>query len=214
VPTHLGAAGGVLVTVVTVILVNGVNFLDGLDGLAAGVLAVVTLTFAFLLHHAGRDLAAAGLGALVGFLLWNRPPARVYLGDAGAYLLGTLAAVLLTWTWAPGRSTATGVAGLVVVAVPVAEVVFAVVRRARAGQSVTSGDRRHPYDLIVARGRARNTAALAYVAVESVLAAAAWGAAHAHSLPLPVALAVATAVVLTAVAGATGALSGGPRVPA
>ena len=133
VPTRFGpVGGGVLVVVVTIVLMNGVNFLDGLDALAAGVVAVACVAFAIVLHGGGRDLAVAVAGALVGFLVYNRPPARVYLGDAGAYLLGAALCVLLASAWPTGARPALGVASLVIVAVPVGEVAFAIVRRARA----------------------------------------------------------------------------------
>ncbi|MDR3650552.1 MAG: hypothetical protein P4L20_15780 [Acidimicrobiales bacterium] len=215
VPTRIGGAGGgVLVVLVSVLLMNGTNFLDGLDALAGGVVAVACVAFAVVLHGPGRDLAVAGAAALAGFLLYNRPPARVYLGDAGAYLLGATLALLLSWAWAPGTPSPVGVASLVIVAVPVAEVAFAVVRRLRARQSVTTGDRRHPYDLVVAHGWSRGAAALAYIGGEALLGLAAVGASKAHTLAGPVAaVVVAPAVVVTA-AAACGALSPGPRAPA
>jgi UDP-GlcNAc:undecaprenyl-phosphate GlcNAc-1-phosphate transferase len=215
VPTRIGGAGGgLLVVVVSVLLMNGTNFLDGLDALAGGVVAVACVAFAVVLHAGGRDLAVAGAAALAGFLLYNRPPARVYLGDAGAYLLGATLALLLSWTWAPGASAPMGVASLVIVAVPVAEVAFAIVRRVRARQSIASGDRRHPYDLVVARGWSRGTAALAYVGAEVLLAVAAVGASKAHTLAGPVAAVAVAAALVVAVAAACGALSPGPRAPA
>jgi len=215
VPTRIGGGGGgILVVLVSVLLMNGTNFLDGLDALAGGVVAVACVAFAVVLHGPGRDLAVAGAAALVGFLLYNRPPARVYLGDAGAYLLGATLALLLSWAWAPGTPSPVGVASLVIVAVPVAEVAFAVVRRLRARQSVTTGDRRHPYDLVVARGWSRGAAALAYIGGEALLAAAAVGASKAHTLAGPVAAVVVAAAVVVTVAAACGALSPGPRAPA
>ncbi len=130
VPTRLpGPVGPVLVVAVAVLLMNGVNMIDGLDALAGGVTAVAAGSFAWMLRGDGRELALALAGALLGFLAYNRPPARIYLGDGGAYLLGTALAVLLASAWAPGQRAPVGVAGLIVVAVPAAEVLFAVVRR-------------------------------------------------------------------------------------
>jgi len=215
VPTKVGGVGGgVLVAATSVLLMNGVNFLDGLDALASGVVAVAGVGFALILVHDGKDLAAALAAALAGFLLYNRPPARVYLGDAGAYLLGAGSAILLAWAWAPGTRTPVSLAGLVIVAIPVAEVVFAVVRRLRARQSVTSGDRRHPYDLVVEHGWRRGTAALSYIGCEVVLAGAAVGASRAHSLAVAFAVVGLSAVILVILAAASGALSAGPTVPA
>ncbi|HEY7947243.1 MAG TPA: hypothetical protein VID75_06185, partial [Acidimicrobiales bacterium] len=87
--------GGLLVAAVTVLLINGVNMIDGLDTLAGGVVAVAAVGFAWLLRGDGRTLGVALACALAGFLVYNRPPARIYLGDGGSYLLGTALAVLL-----------------------------------------------------------------------------------------------------------------------
>jgi UDP-GlcNAc:undecaprenyl-phosphate GlcNAc-1-phosphate transferase len=215
VPTKVGGIGGaVLVTVVAVVLMNGANFLDGLDALAAGVVAVSCVAFALVLRGGGRDLAVAVAAALVGFLLYNRPPARVYLGDAGAYLLGAAMALLLAGAWAPGTRSPVSVASLVIVAVPVAEVAFAVVRRFRARQAITSGDRRHPYDLVVERGWPRLGAALAYIGAEAAFAGAAVGVSKTHTLAGPVSVVVVCSALVIAVAAACGALSPGPRAPA
>ncbi len=170
--------------------------------------------FAVLTHTGGRDLAVAGAAALAGFLLYNRPPARVYLGDGGAYLLGTTLALLLAWAWAPGTRSTVNVASLAILAVPVAEVAFAVIRRARARTSITSGDRRHLYDLFVVRGWTRRSAALAYIGGECVFAAAAVGASKAHTLAAPVAEVAATAIVVVMLAAVGGALSPGPQARA
>ena len=208
VPVHLaGAPAVVAVAAATVLVVNGVNLVDGLDTLASGVVAVTAVGFALVDHGAGRDLAVALAAALAGFLAYNRPPARVYLGDGGSYLLGTTLTVLLADAWSPGVRVATGVAALALVAVPVAEVAFAMVRRVRSGRSVLAGDRGHPYDRLVARGWTAPSAVLAYVAVEAVLATGVVIAAHLHSTPAAVTVDVVAAVSLVLLALASGALA-------
>jgi len=202
-----GLGGGVLVTAVTVLLMNGVNFLDGLDALASSVLAAASVGFALLLDHGARDLSVALAAALVGFLWYNRPPARVYLGDGGAYFLGAALAALVAWAWSKGVRSPVSVVSLMLVAVPVAEVAFAVVRRVRSHQPVTAGDRRHPYDLAVARGWSPVTAVLCYLVGQVVLVAAALGASKAHALVVPVVVTVAAAFAIVVLASACGALS-------
>jgi UDP-GlcNAc:undecaprenyl-phosphate GlcNAc-1-phosphate transferase len=207
VPTRLpGALGPVVVTVVTVLLINGVNMIDGLDTLAGGLVAVAGVAFAWLLRADARDLALALACALAGFLFYNRPPARIYLGDGGSYLLGTTLAVLLASAWAPGVRTATGVAGLILVAVPAAEVLFAVVRRLRSRRSLVVGDRGHPYDRLVARGWPVLGASLAYVGAELGLAALALALAAARSAVAAVVAAAVVALALVAAAALTGSL--------
>lgn len=208
VPVHLpGALGTVLVLAVTLVLVNGVNLIDGLDLLATGVTAVAAAGFAAVLAGAGLKLAVALGAALVAFAWYNRPPARVYLGDGGSYLLGTALCVLVAEAWAPGVDLATGVAVLALVAVPAAEVAFAIVRRLRGGASLVAGDRGHPYDRLVARGAAPLVASAAYVAAEALLAAGAVAAARAGSVAGAVTVAVAAAGLLLAGAAAAGALA-------
>ena len=202
-----GAAAAVLLVAATLLLLNGVNLIDGLDMLAAGVVGVGAAAFAAILHGSGRELGIALAAASVGFLFYNRPPARVYLGDGGSYLLGTGLVVLLGEAWRPGAAVTTGVAAFAVVAVPAAEVAFAVVRRLRGGRSVVAGDRGHPYDRLVDRGWPRTAASLAYIAMEALLAGGAVLAVVLASPAVAVAVDVAAAIVLVAVAAATGALT-------
>ena len=104
-PPARGRSAPSLVAGVTVLLINGVNMIDGLDALAGGVVAVAAR--GLRLDAAGRR-PGPGRGprrcALAGFLVYNRPPARIYLGDGGSYLLGTALAVLLASAWAPGTA--------------------------------------------------------------------------------------------------------------
>jgi UDP-GlcNAc:undecaprenyl-phosphate GlcNAc-1-phosphate transferase len=212
VPTHLpGPLGPVLVTLVTVLLINGVNMIDGLDTLAGGLVAVAAVAFAVLLRAGGRELALSLACGLAGFLFYNRPPARIYLGDGGAYLLGTALAVLVATAWAPGVRPATSMAALILVAVPAAEVLFSVIRRLRSRASVVLGDRGHPYDRLVSRGWPALGASMAYVGVELALAAVALAVAATHHTVPALIAAVGAAVVLVTMAAVTGSLVPDPQ---
>jgi len=207
-PVHLpGVLGAIAIVVVTVVVINGVNLIDGLDMLAAGVIAVAAIGFAVVLHGAGRSLGIALAAALAGFLLYNRPPARVYLGDGGSYLLGTAATVLLVDAWAPGVAVPIGLAALALVAVPVAEVAFALVRRARGGRSLLAGDRGHPYDHLVARGWAPLAASVAYIAMQLLLTAGVLAAVHTTTMSAALVVDLVAAALLVVSAAATGALT-------
>lgn len=207
-PVHLpGAVAAVAVVAITLLLVNGVNLMDGLDMLAGGTVAVAGVGFAVLLVGTGRHLAVALAGALLGFLVFNRPPARIYLGDGGSYLLGTTLAVLLVQAWQPHVPTATGVAAFALVALPAAEVAFAVVRRLRGRQSLLAGDRGHPYDCLVHRGWPRLSASAAYVIAQGVLTVGAVLAYRWGFLALAVTVDVVGALALVLAAGLVGALS-------
>jgi UDP-GlcNAc:undecaprenyl-phosphate/decaprenyl-phosphate GlcNAc-1-phosphate transferase len=198
-PVHLpGWIGVPLVMATSVVLINGFNLLDGLDMLSAGVGAAAAVGFAVVNHGPARLMAASLTGALVAFLWYNRPPARIYLGDGGSYLLGASMTVLLTYAWGLGVAGANGVLALALLAVPVAEVACAIVRRCRSGRSPLIGDRAHPYDLLVAGGWSRAAASGAYIAVEVAVLVVTVVAVVGHAsmtLALGIDLAVALAVL-------------------
>jgi UDP-GlcNAc:undecaprenyl-phosphate/decaprenyl-phosphate GlcNAc-1-phosphate transferase len=207
-PVHLaGLVSAPIIVMVTVLLINGVNLLDGLDMLAAGVVAVGAIGFAVLTGTSHRSTAVALTGALIGFLVYNRPPARVYLGDGGSYLLGATLSVLLAGTWAVGLRPSSGVVGLALVAVPVGEVVCALVRRRRGRIPLFAGDRGHPYDRLVTRGWPRPAASASYIAVELIPATAAVIVGTRSSMITALVVDVAVGAVVLSAAAATGSLS-------
>jgi UDP-GlcNAc:undecaprenyl-phosphate/decaprenyl-phosphate GlcNAc-1-phosphate transferase len=204
-PVHLpGWLGAPLIVAMTVVVINGTNLLDGLDLLAGGVGAVAAIGFAVLTHGTGRLVAVALAAGLAAFLCYNRPPARIYLGDGGSYLVGASLCVLVARGWAPGVGGAVGVASLALVAVPVGELACALIRRSRGGRPLTGGDRGHPYDRLVDRGWPRPAASGAYIGAE--LVAVVLGVAAAHA-----ALGVAVVVDVAVGAGvlSAGAVAGG-----
>jgi UDP-GlcNAc:undecaprenyl-phosphate GlcNAc-1-phosphate transferase len=196
-PVHLpGWIAVPLLMAASVILINGFNLLDGLDMLAAGVGAAAAVGFATLISGPGRLVAVSLTGALAAFLWYNRPPARIYLGDGGSYLIGATMTVLLAYAWGVGVPGATGVVALALLAVPVAEVACAIVRRRRSGRSLLTGDRAHPYDLLVASGWSRTAASATYIGIEVVVVTMVAVIGHASmTTALGIDLAVALAVL-------------------
>lgn len=144
-------AMGYIFTVVWVVAItNTINLIDGLDGLAAGVSGLASLTFvtiALVLKPQmaiGEAILAAGVaGACLGFLRYNFNPAKVFMGDAGSHFLGfTIAAlsILQNWKVAAGITIAIPV---FILAVPIFDTAFAIVRRLRRGQPIFSPDKGH-----------------------------------------------------------------------
>jgi UDP-GlcNAc:undecaprenyl-phosphate GlcNAc-1-phosphate transferase len=200
VSTRFGPAGYVLVPLATVALINGCNLIDGLDALCGSTVFVAAVGFGLLLSGGARGMALAVAGAAGAFLVFNRPPAKVYLGDGGSYLLGISLAALLAVAWAPGLSQSTGVGALALVLLPLVEVGSAAVRRVRAGGSPFSPDRNHPYDVLVRSGWSVGRTVGAYLLVGLVLIGVAAAASH---LRVPLAWVLVglatTALFLTAV---------------
>jgi UDP-GlcNAc:undecaprenyl-phosphate GlcNAc-1-phosphate transferase len=139
---------GVPVTVLGIVAVmNMVNFLDGLDGLAAGVCAISGATFAIIELSLGRIgaaiLAAIVCGACLGFLRHNFYPARIFMGDSGALLLGYTLAAISVQGLLKTAALATLLLPLLVLAVPVLDTSFVVAKRLRSGQPLYVADARH-----------------------------------------------------------------------
>ena len=148
-------------------MLNTVNFLDGLDGLATGVGAIAALMFAWhsyqIALQTGQFTVAAFplalAGALLGFLPFNFAPARIFLGSAGAYLLGYQLATLAII--APAKIAT----ALLVMAVPILDVAWQIVDRLRRGQSPLRGDRGHLHFRLSDGGLPTRRIVLGYYAV-------------------------------------------------
>jgi UDP-GlcNAc:undecaprenyl-phosphate GlcNAc-1-phosphate transferase len=143
---------------------NSINFFDNLDGGAAGTVAVTSIAL-FILGFQGQQFLIAALsavtaGATIGFLLWNKSPARIYMGDAGALFLGVLIATLtirlqpdteVMWT-----SLATPV---LLLAVPILDTCVAVLSRIKRGISPFQGGHDHLSHRLIRGGLSRRSAA-------------------------------------------------------
>ena len=140
-----------------VIFVNALNFFDGADGLAAGVIAVVSLGYIALYSTRGPSVGAAVswalLGTSLGFLLYNFPPAKIFMGDSGSTVLGFLAAFLGLDFYRVHHAVGTHLLlPLAFAGLPLLDLCLAVVRRVRKGASPFLGDRQHFYDLLKEQG--------------------------------------------------------------
>lgn len=130
-----------------VAIVNMINFIDGMDGLAAGVSGIGAVTFAVLAASLGRAdpaiMAAALAGACVGFLVYNFHPARIFMGDSGSLLLGFIIAGVAVDGVMKSAAAIAVVAPLVVLAIPILDTSFVVLKRLKHGLPVYSPDRSH-----------------------------------------------------------------------
>jgi UDP-GlcNAc:undecaprenyl-phosphate/decaprenyl-phosphate GlcNAc-1-phosphate transferase len=150
------------------------NFLDGADGLASGIAGIIGATYALVSWPVGDRLAPTVAwtlaGACTAFLLFNFPPARIFLGDSGSTVLGLCIAFLsLSFYRAPFTVGPRLLFPLVVAGIPLLDVALAVIRRIRGRASPFFGDRRHIYDLVAARGASSRTVALVCYAATVLL---------------------------------------------
>lgn len=154
-------------------LVNSFNMLDNMDGLSGGVAAIAAAMLAAVLLLAPDpetqqpQLFVAGflialVGSVVGFLLHNRPPARLFMGDAGSYLLGyCLAAASILATFTGGHLPKHAIlAPLCVLAVPLYDTCTVIWIRLRAGRSPFEGDKNHLSHRLVQLGMSKAQAVL------------------------------------------------------
>jgi UDP-GlcNAc:undecaprenyl-phosphate/decaprenyl-phosphate GlcNAc-1-phosphate transferase len=129
-------------------ITNSINFFDNVDGGASGAVAISAI-FLFFLSWQGEQFLIAALsivlaGATLGFLLWNRPPARIYMGDAGALFLGILVASLtIRFNPNPIDRIASFAVPLLLLAVPILDTSVAVISRLRRGISPLQGGKDH-----------------------------------------------------------------------
>ena len=169
---------GIPLTILWIVaIMNMVNFLDGLDGLAAGVCAICGFTCCLIALSLGRPqpaiLAAVVLGASVGFLRHNFYPARIFMGDSGALLLGFTLASLSVQGLLKTAAVATLLFPLLVLAVPIIDTSFVVAKRLKYGRPIYSADRWHLHHRFMNIGFSQRRAAVTMWAWCGVLAAAA-----------------------------------------
>ncbi len=211
-------------TLLTVIWVIGmstaINYVDGLDGLAAGIVAIAAA--ALLLYcerlsgvgaigqdNAGPIIAAAVFGACVGFLPHNFHPAKIFMGDAGALLLGLLMAAA---TIAVGGNTDAQFSGqtffffaplfipILILGVPIVDALFSIVRRARRGAGVTVADKDHLHHRLMRLGHGQRRSVLILWAWTVLLSAIALYPTYKHGqgdLYIPAAIAVSALLLYT-----------------
>lgn len=161
---YLGSAQRVLTFLWVVGLMNAVNLIDGLDGLAI-VTLFPPLTALIIIASSPRSsvgaiLAAAMLGALVGFYPFNRHRGRLLLGDTGAELLGYLLAILTLMILNRGPEGWSILPALFFAALPLSDTAFTVVRRIIRGQSIFQGDKRHIHHRLAIRFGVRKAVAI------------------------------------------------------
>lgn len=135
---------------------NVVNLIDGLDGLAAGITAIAAVSLLVLAEETNQPLAAvlaaALVGACIGFLRYNFNPASIFMGDSGALFLGFCLACISLLGVMKSVAAITLVVPLLILGVPVFDTFSAIVRRRRHGRPVHEADKGHIHHRLLLRG--------------------------------------------------------------
>lgn len=166
--THVAMDLGALSYVATVLwlvaLTNLINLVDGMDGLAAGICFMLMCLLAHMgvgVSMAFTTLLTVGMAAvLLGFLYYNFPPAKIYMGDGGAYFLGFLIGLLSILNSHKGSVAAALIAPLFALTLPIVDVSLAILRRGLKGLPIFRPDQKHIHHALLKFGFSRERAVL------------------------------------------------------
>ena len=175
---HIDAMGAILTVAWYVALMNAMNLIDGLDGLASGVAAIAGATVLGISFSwsepATALISAIFVGACAGFLPHNFHPAKMYLGDGGALSLGFSLASLALATSTKTSALLALMIPIVALLIPVADAVYAFVRRLRSGRHPFLGDQGHLHHRLMRLGLTHRRVVLIVYYLSAVNGVLAW----------------------------------------
>jgi len=185
----LGIFGFFATVLWLVSLTNLINLIDGIDGLAGG----ICLMLMFLLANVGMGgdsgfsmLVATGVsGSLIAFLRFNYPPAKIYMGDGGAYFLGFLIGILSIVNSNKGTIAAALIAPAFALALPIIDVGLAVLRRSLRGLPIFRPDQKHIHHHLITLGISRERTLLNLYTVSLLCLFLAFGVFYVQGRMLP-----------------------------
>lgn len=186
-------------------IANAFNFIDGLDGLCGGVALIVDLTIAVIalggprLAPSEAVLALATAGGIIGFLRLNFPPARIFMGDGGALMLGYLLSALAVSSVAKSQTLIALGVPLLILALPLFNLTQVVVGRVLRGDSPMQADRTHLHDRLQDAGWSPYSAVLFIYAICGLCSAAALGLSNLAKEAAILAIVVAGLLVVVAI---------------
>lgn len=163
----------------TIGVINSINMIDGLDGLAGGLSLIAFLSFAVISYLNNQaDLMALSLGlsgVILGFLIYNWPPSKLFMGDAGSLPIGfSLAFLSIAVTQGKG-SNVPPVAPLLILGVPVVDTVIVMTRRIFRGSSPFYADKTHIHHRLIASGRGKKMTLYIILTISLILSLVAVG---------------------------------------
>ncbi len=173
---------------------NIINLIDGMDGLAGGFGLFLCLTLAFVGYVGSFPevilISILMAGAISGFLFFNFPPARIFLGDGGAYLIGFFVATVSLKSSQKGSVIAALLVIIIALGVPILDTLFAILRRSIRGVPIFSADAEHIHHRLILLGYSKGRALVAMYSVCAVLSLVGISILLTKGVALPVAGAV------------------------
>jgi UDP-GlcNAc:undecaprenyl-phosphate GlcNAc-1-phosphate transferase len=196
----LGQWGSILTVLWLVGITNLINLIDGIDGLAGGIALMLMALLSYVGHETGNlALVIIGMGgAVLGFLRFNFPPARIYMGDGGAYFLGFQIGMYAIIGSHKGEVMAALAAPLFVLVLPILDASLAILRRGLRGLPLFRPDRRHLHHHLLDAGMSHRKVVLIFYGVTFVFLVMGIAAYWSRGNLLPVLLGLAVLVVLIA----------------
>lgn len=163
------------VTIIWIVaIINAVNLIDGLDGLAAGISIIAATTMAVAGYASGQtemaSMAMILIGATLGFLRYNFHPAKIFMGDTGSMFLGYNLAVFAVLGVAKSFTMLSLVTPILVLAIPILDTLFAIIRRKMNHKPIFKPDKHHLHHCLLNYGFSHRNTVLIIYAVSTVLA--------------------------------------------
>ena len=190
---------GAPVTVLWLVgITNLINLIDGVDGLATGICLMLMSLLVYVGYQNGTFvLLTAGMtGALLAFLWFNFPPARMFLGDGGAYFLGFQIGLFALVSSHKGSVFAALIAPLFVLALPIVDTSLAILRRGLRGLPLFRADRRHLHHHLLSMGMSRRKVVLLFYGMTLLFLGMGFAAFCSDGQLVPVLLGLAAALLL------------------
>ena len=156
--------------------INCINLIDGIDGLSGGISSIYFLTIGIIATIQGRTgidftLSFVMLGATLGFLIYNFHPASIFAGDTGSMFMGFIISVIALLGFKNVTMTSL-IVPLLIIAIPILDTLFAILRRVLKGESPTKADKLHIHHQLLNRNLSQRTTVLIILVIDALFAAA------------------------------------------
>lgn len=156
--------------------INCINLIDGLDGLSGGISSIYFLTIGIIATMQGKMgldfvLSFVMLGATLGFLIYNFNPASIFAGDSGSMFMGFMIAIIALLGFKNVTMTSL-IIPLLIIAIPILDTIFAILRRAIKGDKITNGDRYHIHHQLLNRNLSQRATVIIIYVIDLLFASA------------------------------------------